>query len=195
MIDNVLRRSGARWLAGAVVGGVTFTTLTPAAHAITPISPPVSAKATRGDGTVSCRGGRATWTADPGISFNSGDATNTVVADVDLGQCTAGNYPDLTGGKVTLQATGRAWCPIGLTNGNATATIQWNNGKASTVTGTLRVTAGSFGLTDGRITSGLFDSYRAQFIGHPQENWAACIWGVGHGEATIDIFGLTPATD
>jgi hypothetical protein len=152
------------------------------------------AVAERGDGPVECRGGEMQWYANPGISFTSGDQTQSFSGNINLNQCIASKYPDITGGDATFSASGRGACPGGVTNGYGSAVINWDNGKSSTVRGSFRATAGAFGFSDARITSGLFEGSTITFAGHPTTNWAACFWGIGEGGAIFDYVSINPTT-
>ena len=115
-----------------------------------------------------------------------------ITGTINLNQCISSKFPDLTSGDVTFSATGKAVCPSGLSNGYGRATVQWNNGKSSTVQGSFRATAGGFGFSDARVTSGLFNGGIVSFAGHPTENWIGCFWGIGSGEAIFDYATVNP---
>jgi hypothetical protein len=160
--------------------GLMLTIPATAAHAT---AVPAVRQASAGDGTITCQDGVAQWSANPGISFASRDVRFD--ARLSLGRCAASNYPGLTNAEITLQAAGRGACPWGITQAYGKAVIRWDNGDSSDIAGNFRVTHESFGITDGRVTSGIFRGDTVTITGKPQESWAGCVPGLTQGEGVV----------
>jgi hypothetical protein len=179
----------------ALLGGAALLTLSSTAAEAATVSSGAKGQTIvlrSDDGTVTCRGGQIQWYANPGISFTSGDQTQSFTGTINLNQCLSSKFPDLTSGNASFSATGKGGCPSGVTNGYGRAIINWDNGKSSTAQGSFRATAGAFGFSDARITSGLFQGATGNFSGHPTENWVGCLWGIGQGEGILDYVTLNP---
>jgi hypothetical protein len=134
---------------------------------------------------VSCEGGVVYWSATPGLSTQN--RPHRFAATGDLGTCVSAGHPDITGGQIWFEGYGRGACPGGVTGGSARMYITWNTGDKSQAQGSWHATPDEFGLSTGKVLSGLFEGGVASFAGSlDQATWTQCTKGqVEHGEADM----------